>query len=64
MVGGQKRIRTCSLLEDGYVGLFGPSNTKADDTDEDLNIDGDDTIQFGQAQYPILRVKLFLCFQY
>jgi len=51
MVGNQKRIRTSSLLEDGYAGLFGPSNTKTDDVDEDLNIDGDDTIQFGQAQF-------------
>jgi hypothetical protein len=51
MVGNQKRIRTCSLLEDGYAGLFGPSNTKTDEADEELNIDGDDTIQFGQAQF-------------
>jgi hypothetical protein len=39
-------------LEDGYAGIYGTPSSKTDDVDEELNIDGDDTEQFGQAQYP------------
>jgi hypothetical protein len=52
-IGGQTRIRACSLLDGGYAGVMGTKKKKEDDEDTaDLDVDGDDTVQFGQAQYP------------
>lgn len=51
---GQKRIRASSLLQGGYASLgVGTviSNHNADDDDEDLNVDEDDTHIYGPAQY-------------
>jgi len=58
-IAGQTRIRACSLLDGGYSDILGDnsiekkkkSNKKEDAEDEDLNIDDDDTVQFGLAQF-------------
>lgn len=47
-------------MEDGYAGLFGPSISSKTDEDDELNIDGDDTIQFGQAQYPLIPLFILV----
>ncbi|GAB6022418.1 hypothetical protein CHUAL_006535 [Chamberlinius hualienensis] len=52
---GHTRIRASSLLEGGYAGVgfqtTSSRNQKDEDDDVDLNVDGDDTATYGQAQY-------------
>ncbi|XP_047224786.1 E3 ubiquitin-protein ligase RNF220a isoform X8 [Girardinichthys multiradiatus] len=51
---GQKRIRATSLLEGGFRGTgFATCSIKesAADSDADLDVDGDDTLEYGKAQY-------------
>ncbi|XP_060787426.1 E3 ubiquitin-protein ligase RNF220a isoform X2 [Neoarius graeffei] len=50
---GQKRIRATSLLEGGFRGTgFAMCSTKeSHDSDADLDVDGDDTLEYGKAQY-------------
>ncbi|XP_030219327.1 E3 ubiquitin-protein ligase RNF220a isoform X3 [Gadus morhua] len=51
---GQKRIRATALLEGGFRGTgFVVCGTKesAADSDGDLDVDGDDTLEYGKAQY-------------
>ncbi|CAL8277953.1 unnamed protein product [Lota lota] len=51
---GQKRIRATALLEGGFKGTgFVVCGTKesAADSDGDLDVDGDDTLEYGKAQY-------------
>ncbi|AWP04601.1 putative E3 ubiquitin-protein ligase RNF220-like [Scophthalmus maximus] len=51
---GQKRIRATALLEGGFRGTgFATCNMKesAADSDADLDVDGDDTLEYGKAQY-------------
>ncbi|XP_053484009.1 E3 ubiquitin-protein ligase RNF220a isoform X4 [Ictalurus furcatus] len=48
---GQKRIRATSLLEGGFRGTgFAMCSTKeSHDSDADLDVDGDDTLEYGKA---------------
>ncbi|XP_041126011.1 E3 ubiquitin-protein ligase RNF220-like isoform X5 [Polyodon spathula] len=50
---GQKRVRVTSLLEGGFRGTgFVTCSTKENhDSDADLDVDGDDTLEYGKAQY-------------
>ncbi|XP_058485263.1 E3 ubiquitin-protein ligase RNF220a isoform X5 [Solea solea] len=51
---GQKRIRATALLEGGFRGTgFATCNMKESmvDSDADLDVDGDDTLEYGKAQY-------------
>ncbi|KAJ8270875.1 hypothetical protein GJAV_G00120260 [Gymnothorax javanicus] len=50
---GQKRVRATSLLEGGFRGSgFATCSTKENhDSDADLDVDGDDTLEYGKAQY-------------
>ncbi|XP_061099738.1 E3 ubiquitin-protein ligase RNF220a isoform X6 [Conger conger] len=50
---GQKRVRATSLLEGGFRGTgFATCSTKeSHDSDADLDVDGDDTLEYGKAQY-------------
>ncbi|XP_078143652.1 E3 ubiquitin-protein ligase RNF220a isoform X4 [Centroberyx gerrardi] len=51
---GQKRIRATALLEGGFRGTgFAMCSAKesAADSDADLDVDGDDTLEYGKAQY-------------
>ncbi|CAB1449998.1 unnamed protein product [Pleuronectes platessa] len=51
---GQKRIRATALLEGGFRGTgFATCNIKEStaDSDIDLDVDGDDTLEYGKAQY-------------
>ncbi|KAM9789727.1 E3 ubiquitin-protein ligase RNF220a isoform 2-T2 [Neosynchiropus ocellatus] len=51
---GQKRIRVTALLEGGFRGSgFATCSIKesAADSDADLDVDGDDTLEYGKAQY-------------
>ncbi|KAF3858533.1 hypothetical protein F7725_011734 [Dissostichus mawsoni] len=51
---GQKRIRATALLEGGFRGTgFATCSVKesAADSDADLDVDGDDTLEYGKAQY-------------
>ncbi|XP_058887622.1 E3 ubiquitin-protein ligase RNF220a isoform X1 [Acipenser ruthenus] len=50
---GQKRVRATSLLEGGFRGTgFVTCSTKENhDSDADLDVDGDDTLEYGKAQY-------------
>ncbi|XP_063741637.1 E3 ubiquitin-protein ligase RNF220a isoform X2 [Eleginops maclovinus] len=51
---GQKRIRATALLEGGFRGTgFATCSIKesAADSDADLDVDGDDTLEYGKAQY-------------
>ncbi|KAM8839459.1 E3 ubiquitin-protein ligase RNF220a isoform 7-T7 [Synchiropus picturatus] len=51
---GQKRIRATALLEGGFRGSgFATCSIKesAADSDADLDVDGDDTLEYGKAQY-------------
>lgn len=63
--GGVTRVRTCSLLENGYTGLFGMkmenrlvlihigiSNSKASAREEEaeLDIENDEISKFGASQ--------------
>ncbi|XP_036410889.1 E3 ubiquitin-protein ligase RNF220a isoform X2 [Megalops cyprinoides] len=50
---GQKRVRATSLLEGGFRGTgFATCSTKENhDSDADLDVDGDDTLEYGKAQY-------------
>ncbi|XP_068424920.1 E3 ubiquitin-protein ligase RNF220a isoform X4 [Clinocottus analis] len=51
---GQKRIRATALLEGGFRGTgFATCSIKesAGDSDADLDVDGDDTLEYGKAQY-------------
>ncbi|XP_060730031.1 E3 ubiquitin-protein ligase RNF220a isoform X6 [Tachysurus vachellii] len=50
---GQKRIRATSLLEGGFRGTgFAMCSAKeSHDSDADLDVDGDDTLEYGKAQY-------------
>ncbi|XP_042631683.1 E3 ubiquitin-protein ligase RNF220-like isoform X8 [Cyprinus carpio] len=50
---GQKRVRATTLLEGGFRGTgFAMCSTKeSHDSDADLDVDGDDTLEYGKAQY-------------
>ncbi|XP_042070242.1 E3 ubiquitin-protein ligase RNF220a isoform X4 [Haplochromis burtoni] len=51
---GQKRIRATALLEGGFRATgFAMCSIKesAADSDADLDVDGDDTLEYGKAQY-------------
>ncbi|XP_034411223.1 E3 ubiquitin-protein ligase RNF220a isoform X3 [Cyclopterus lumpus] len=51
---GQKRIRATALLEGGFRGTgFATCSIKesAAESDADLDVDGDDTLEYGKAQY-------------
>ncbi|XP_064848832.1 E3 ubiquitin-protein ligase RNF220-like isoform X4 [Oncorhynchus masou masou] len=50
---GQKRVRATTLLEGGFRGTgFAMCSTKdSHDSDVDLDVDGDDTLEYGKAQY-------------
>ncbi|XP_028834450.1 E3 ubiquitin-protein ligase RNF220a isoform X4 [Denticeps clupeoides] len=50
---GQKRVRATTLLEGGFRGSgFALCSTKeSHDSDADLDVDGDDTLEYGKAQY-------------
>ncbi|XP_041752061.1 E3 ubiquitin-protein ligase RNF220 isoform X6 [Coregonus clupeaformis] len=50
---GQKRVRATTLLEGGFRGTgFAICSTKENhDSDADLDVDGDDTLEYGKAQY-------------
>ncbi|XP_044522203.1 E3 ubiquitin-protein ligase RNF220-like [Gracilinanus agilis] len=50
---GQKRIRATTLLEGGFRGSgFIVCNGKENpDSDADLDVDGDDTLEYGRPQY-------------
>ncbi|XP_063075590.1 E3 ubiquitin-protein ligase RNF220a isoform X2 [Engraulis encrasicolus] len=50
---GQKRVRATTMLEGGYRGTgFAVCSTKeSHDSDADLDVDGDDTLEYGKAQY-------------
>uniref|UniRef100_H2ZT24 Uncharacterized protein n=1 Tax=Latimeria chalumnae TaxID=7897 RepID=H2ZT24_LATCH len=54
---GQKRIRATTLLEGGFRGSgFVMCNSKENhDSDADLDVDGDDTLEYGKPQYPFKR---------
>ncbi|XP_044157030.1 E3 ubiquitin-protein ligase RNF220 isoform X4 [Bufo gargarizans] len=50
---GQKRIRATTLLEGGFrgTGFIMCSGKETHDSDADLDVDGDDTLEYGKAQY-------------
>ncbi|XP_066454094.1 E3 ubiquitin-protein ligase RNF220 isoform X1 [Eleutherodactylus coqui] len=50
---GQKRIRATTLLEGGFrgSGFVMCSSKEMHDSDADLDVDGDDTLEYGKAQY-------------
>ncbi|XP_029309033.1 E3 ubiquitin-protein ligase RNF220a isoform X4 [Cottoperca gobio] len=51
---GQKRIRATALLEGGFRGTgFATCSIKEStaESDADLDVDGDDTLEYGKAQY-------------
>ncbi|XP_075037698.1 E3 ubiquitin-protein ligase RNF220 isoform X2 [Mixophyes fleayi] len=50
---GQKRIRATTLLEGGFrgSGFIMCSSKETHDSDADLDVDGDDTLEYGKAQY-------------
>ncbi|XP_066548797.1 E3 ubiquitin-protein ligase RNF220a isoform X14 [Amia ocellicauda] len=50
---GQKRVRATSLLEGGFrgSGFVTCSSKENHDSDADLDVDGDDTLEYGKAQY-------------
>ncbi|KAG8436995.1 hypothetical protein GDO86_007906 [Hymenochirus boettgeri] len=50
---GQKRIRATTLLEGGFrgSGFVMCSSKENHDSDADLDVDGDDTLEYGKAQY-------------
>ncbi|GAM18407.1 hypothetical protein SAMD00019534_015820 [Acytostelium subglobosum LB1] len=48
---GQTRIRTCTLLENGYEGIYTPPRVSQQDEDGDLDIEEDDTVHYGNVQY-------------
>ncbi|RKP10515.1 hypothetical protein THASP1DRAFT_27699 [Thamnocephalis sphaerospora] len=49
---GQTRVRVTSMLEGGTAG-YAPSRRAEEDTNEDLDIDEDDTQIYGPQQYPL-----------
>ncbi|XP_042095907.1 E3 ubiquitin-protein ligase RNF220 isoform X15 [Ovis aries] len=58
---GQKRIRATTLLEGGFRGTSSRhlgsgfimcSGKENPDSDADLDVDGDDTLEYGKPQYP------------
>ncbi|EMP26499.1 hypothetical protein UY3_16422 [Chelonia mydas] len=50
---GQKRIRATTLLEGGFrgSGFIMCSGKENPDSDADLDVDGDDTLEYGKPQY-------------
>ena len=54
---GQTRVRVTSMVEGGMaaLGYRTHSSSKAEEEDVDLNVDGDDSEQYGRPQYPFLR---------
>ncbi|XP_050070164.1 E3 ubiquitin-protein ligase RNF220 [Anopheles maculipalpis] len=48
---GQKRVRATGLLGAGTLGGLGVRITNADDTDDELNVDGDESQVYGPPQY-------------
>ncbi|XP_026521528.1 E3 ubiquitin-protein ligase RNF220 isoform X3 [Pseudonaja textilis] len=50
---GQKRIRATTLLEGGFrgSGFVMCSGKESPDSDADLDVDGDDTLEYGKPQY-------------
>ncbi|XP_030062125.1 E3 ubiquitin-protein ligase RNF220 isoform X3 [Microcaecilia unicolor] len=50
---GQKRIRATTLLEGGFrgSGFIMCSSKENHDSDADLDVDGDDTLEYGKPQY-------------
>ncbi|KAM9238623.1 E3 ubiquitin-protein ligase RNF220 isoform 2-T2 [Leptosomus discolor] len=50
---GQKRIRATALLEGGFrgSGFIMCSGKENPDSDADLDVDGDDTLEYGKPQY-------------
>ncbi|XP_028902292.1 E3 ubiquitin-protein ligase RNF220 isoform X1 [Ornithorhynchus anatinus] len=50
---GQKRVRASTLLEGGFrgSGFIMCSGKENPDSDADLDVDGDDTLEYGKAQY-------------
>uniref|UniRef100_A0AAG5CUV3 RING-type domain-containing protein n=1 Tax=Anopheles atroparvus TaxID=41427 RepID=A0AAG5CUV3_ANOAO len=50
---GQKRTRATSLLSPGALASLGVRITNAEDTDDELNVDGDESQVYGPPQYSI-----------
>ncbi|XP_078527858.1 E3 ubiquitin-protein ligase RNF220 isoform X4 [Lissotriton helveticus] len=50
---GQKRVRATTLLEGGFrgSGFIMCSSKENHDSDADLDVDGDDTLEYGKPQY-------------
>ncbi|XP_041765675.1 E3 ubiquitin-protein ligase RNF220-like [Anopheles merus] len=48
---GQKRVRSTTMLGPGAHGGLGVRLTYADDTDDELNVDGDESQVYGPPQY-------------
>uniref|UniRef100_A0A182VXZ9 RING-type domain-containing protein n=1 Tax=Anopheles minimus TaxID=112268 RepID=A0A182VXZ9_9DIPT len=48
---GQKRVRATSMLNAAALGGLGVRITNADDTDDELNVDGDESPVYGPPQY-------------
>ncbi|XP_058129148.1 E3 ubiquitin-protein ligase RNF220 [Anopheles ziemanni] len=53
---GQKRTRVTSLLGAGAHASLGVRITNADDTDDELNVDGDESQVYGPPQYSVRDV--------
>ncbi|XP_077079044.1 E3 ubiquitin-protein ligase RNF220 isoform X1 [Siphateles boraxobius] len=49
----QRRIQMVSVLR-GFRGLVSSTLKEHQDSDVDLDVDGDDTLEYGKAQYPYL----------
>ncbi|XP_047671488.1 E3 ubiquitin-protein ligase RNF220a isoform X5 [Tachysurus fulvidraco] len=60
---GQKRIRATSLLEGGFRGTgFAMCSAKeSHDSDADLDVDGDDTLEYGKAQCRYTEADIIPC---
>ncbi|GFS18893.1 E3 ubiquitin-protein ligase RNF220, partial [Elysia marginata] len=47
---GQTRVRATSMLEGGFSGSGFQTSKKGSDEDAELNVDGDDTEEYGKPQ--------------
>ncbi|GAA6079652.1 E3 ubiquitin-protein ligase Rnf220-like isoform X1, partial [Tachysurus ichikawai] len=46
----QRRVQVVSMLT-GFTGLVNSASKEQQDSDVDLDVDGDDTLSYGRAQY-------------
>lgn len=53
----------CEIVSSGAV-LVSTTSKECRDSDADLDVDGDDTLEYGRAQYPFSNTEFYCIFKF